>query len=975
MADITNLSSFLGDVADAIRTKKGSSDTIPAAEFDSEILAIETGVDTSDADATEENIESGKTAYVNGLKITGTLADAGGSADVMVSADNITVGNQRGWDCVSTTYTNSGKKIHKDGWYVNQHMKFEDLAPALGVTADKIVAGNTILGVEGTGESGGTTTGTQAKLFETVDEMNADENPKEGDIAVIYGSNTENMTKESEFTDVIFPDTVVLPSAVTTSSSCYIMGDSYESEHRVYLTASTFYLMNYYDYEYICRYTSDDGITYTRDTSYESTYTFSESVKYESGTWSDDYGYFIQCGSHTFDGLFRAESVINYKRLKGYRLSYSDDVLSYEEEEETRYDEIVEMMQAVANHAYGATTTKILCEVALIKDNAAYVVIRQASSSNSPAYAYNASGQLQLSLSAYNSSYPATWYIYSYNFTDNSLSRYSTYTNTTSSSVTKDTGIMLDGYLCVPLVYQPSTGAMREHDGSFYAFLSTGSGNLYNDFLFDIVYNPAQTQFTLEAANELLPGRIALGANGTVEGDGSIYNNLDGQKVTTDLLGMSIGATDYLAKAANNKLSYFKFDALGTTSLVKTNYFKYLEYYTKYKEDTYSTAYYGFTYLTDDGKTYVYMSVDNEIVFVDTETEESTAYPIIKASQWYSISLAKCPEKLFYVNSSNKLCIFDCVTKEIVTTSFTASSLYSLSVIGDSKYTFIGLYLSSSSKYLIAVNNETNSIITQLSTSGICDVHKTPSTYYVTTQSTNILYKFTGTGFTQLRSGGFSIGLQSSGFAFEDSTFLYCPYRTNSKVVKVYKSGSSANVEAAVTSNNELSMIPYTTLPLSDGTYLVAGKNDSGEYFYCRCNVSVKSSTLYYEEIDTTNRWEIPYNRKWYDDINSADRALSGLPNYMFTTFDEQEGSLRFCRNDSSTSGSYPDSFNDIVRRVSVGDNSEYDVCGINDYKYSNTSSSTSYFFGYHLFKENTITSEEYTEAIETANEILGEEV
>lgn len=155
MADITNLSSFLGDVADAIRSKKGSEESIPAKNFDEEILSIETGIDTSDADATEENIEKGKTAYVNGLKVTGTLEDAGESEDVMVSANNISVGNQRGYDCVSTKYTNSGKKIHKDGWYVNQHMKFEDLAPTLGVTPEKIVSGNTILGIEGTGSGGG----------------------------------------------------------------------------------------------------------------------------------------------------------------------------------------------------------------------------------------------------------------------------------------------------------------------------------------------------------------------------------------------------------------------------------------------------------------------------------------------------------------------------------------------------------------------------------------------------------------------------------------------------------------------------------------------------------------------------------------------------------------------------------------------------------------------------------------------------
>ena len=51
MADTSNLSNYLKDVADAIRDKKGTEEQIPAANFDTEIRNIQTGIDTSDATA------------------------------------------------------------------------------------------------------------------------------------------------------------------------------------------------------------------------------------------------------------------------------------------------------------------------------------------------------------------------------------------------------------------------------------------------------------------------------------------------------------------------------------------------------------------------------------------------------------------------------------------------------------------------------------------------------------------------------------------------------------------------------------------------------------------------------------------------------------------------------------------------------------------------------------------------------------
>ena len=107
MADTSNLSNFLEDVADAIRTKKETTEKIPAANFDTEILGIETS-DTSDATATVNDILIGKTAYIAEGKVEGSMSNNGElNYEVSTSEQTIPAGYTSGGTIAASPMTQS----------------------------------------------------------------------------------------------------------------------------------------------------------------------------------------------------------------------------------------------------------------------------------------------------------------------------------------------------------------------------------------------------------------------------------------------------------------------------------------------------------------------------------------------------------------------------------------------------------------------------------------------------------------------------------------------------------------------------------------------------------------------------------------------------------------------------------------------------------------------------------------------------
>ena len=396
-----------------------------------------------------------------------------------------------------------------------------------------------IFDVTGTYEGSGSST-TGVKLFETEEEMRADSTAQEGDLAIVYRNEIQNMKVDTETQYITFPETVTLPEAITSNYRCtykYINNGS--GSFSVRLDDNSFRFSSRGAPGINITYTSVDGITYTRTTFSGSSGELTNPVDLDGvihinldTQWNVNFGYFMIIEGNTFEGLYEYTLNVPMNSFKlreqssaNYNLTYPQDNPGWDkiytgEEVFTGEDVGNKIREILKNEIRGVMfLSKDMSALYLVPTFFPYL------------YVYNN----KLEPLVFNSNEEVTDIEY-YKYTLSDM-QYETMTMAKSELGTVDHGVVAnlpdDSYYVLGNTNSITTYIRwKVSDSTYYQSYIVGTGT---EIEYEDKYIIAETQLTFSEASQLTKDIVGYGSNGVITGTLETLDTSDATALASDI--------------------------------------------------------------------------------------------------------------------------------------------------------------------------------------------------------------------------------------------------------------------------------------------------------------------------------------------------------------------------------------------------------------------------------------------------------
>lgn len=309
MARTNNLTNFLNDVSFAIKQKTGDSTPIPASEFDTEILSIETAGTyqsksiTIDSNGTQVITPDENYDAIEQLVITVNVpvSQLQSKAVTITSNGNISVLPDTDYNGMAqvdlTVNVPTGQEINNQDKTITENGVYTADSGYTGL-------GTVTVNVPQQGGSG------DVKLFETEQAMRADPNPSEGDLAVVYRNNTTTLSPGDTMSSFRFLPTVTFETKISGLNSLTLNSSTVRLGCN--LTRSAFEILNYNDHSSIVHYNSSDALTYIRTDGGAEIFNLGEEIVIPSYADENILKFFLAY-DEAFEGLYEYDSNNGYE--------------------------------------------------------------------------------------------------------------------------------------------------------------------------------------------------------------------------------------------------------------------------------------------------------------------------------------------------------------------------------------------------------------------------------------------------------------------------------------------------------------------------------------------------------------------------------------------------------------------------------------------------------------------------------------